>query len=418
MQNRLSMYLMEEGQDFVHPADCKRSKNILAANLPSLFEENHPQIEFSRSSSAARADFVLFPYTLDDIFDKYGFIGINRFVSQLSHFTGTARKTVFFFGNDLAIPFEFPSILIRTSASRKIPGSNTIAFPYPISKVPGEMHFSPEKIGYDTSFVGYIGSSAVRFAVLKSFYEVSHRMRCFIDVVNVFHAHGANADSRSIRRKLFLDSIPNSWTILCPRGSGMNSIRFFEVLALGRIPVLISDDCMLPWESKINYSGAIIVVPENKIGETPELLQEWFGTKSPAQILEQCQYCHSLWRANFSSSVLPWRLLDELLEHKRQHGATLNEPFDGILNLADDQRVIAQLKAEFDHLISQDDDVNALSVLINLKAFTPPESAEAGNIDKSLTELRYIISTKSELYLNYLKNAPQGFRKESRPVSI
>jgi hypothetical protein len=49
---------------------------------------------------------------------------------------------------------------------------------------------------------------------------------------------------------------------LCPRGRGLNSRRFFETLAAGRIPVLISDAVKLPLEGLIDYSAFTVRVPE------------------------------------------------------------------------------------------------------------------------------------------------------------
>ena len=53
--------------------------------------------------------------------------------------------------------------------------------------------------------------------------------------------------------------------VLCPRGFGLSSVRFFETLAFGRIPVLISDDTKLPLEEKIDYDKFIIRVEENDL---------------------------------------------------------------------------------------------------------------------------------------------------------
>ena len=53
--------------------------------------------------------------------------------------------------------------------------------------------------------------------------------------------------------------------ILCPRGSGLNSARFFEALALGRLPILVGDDTALPLEERIPYRRFVVRVPEPDI---------------------------------------------------------------------------------------------------------------------------------------------------------
>ena len=60
---------------------------------------------------------------------------------------------------------------------------------------------------------------------------------------------------------------------LCPSGSGPNSIRFWEAIMFGSIPVLISDELRLPG-SDHDWSGSIVRIPETQaaIAELPSLL--------------------------------------------------------------------------------------------------------------------------------------------------
>ena len=48
--------------------------------------------------------------------------------------------------------------------------------------------------------------------------------------------------------------------ILCMRGNGNFSVRFYETLALGRIPVLIDTDCVLPLSNEIDWYKHCIIV--------------------------------------------------------------------------------------------------------------------------------------------------------------
>jgi hypothetical protein len=61
----------------------------------------------------------------------------------------------------------------------------------------------------------------------------------------------------------YIDSIENSKFVLCPRGQGLNSIRFFEAVAAGRIPILISDNVKLPLSDMIDWSSVIIQLSED-----------------------------------------------------------------------------------------------------------------------------------------------------------
>lgn len=58
---------------------------------------------------------------------------------------------------------------------------------------------------------------------------------------------------------------------LCPSGSGPNSIRFWESLAVGAIPVLLADTLELP-EHEL-WNDAIVVLKEKDIGQLDSILR-------------------------------------------------------------------------------------------------------------------------------------------------
>ena len=64
----------------------------------------------------------------------------------------------------------------------------------------------------------------------------------------------------------------NSRFSLAPSGSGPNSIRFWESLAVGSIPVLLSDTLELPKHP--DWDNAIIVLKENELDNLDEVLSQ------------------------------------------------------------------------------------------------------------------------------------------------
>lgn len=58
--------------------------------------------------------------------------------------------------------------------------------------------------------------------------------------------------------KEYLDAIRASWFTLCPTGSGPNSIRIFEALALGSIPIILTKTLVLPGHHPAWTRAAII----------------------------------------------------------------------------------------------------------------------------------------------------------------
>ena len=93
-------------------------------------------------------------------------------------------------------------------------------------------------------------------------------------------------------RNSYLRLMQNSKFVLCPRGWGHNSIRFFETIALGRIPVLISDRLRLPLEDMIEYNRFVVRVPEGDVRRTGEYIREFLGAHDLGESSLLAQHVH------------------------------------------------------------------------------------------------------------------------------
>ncbi|GAK89340.1 hypothetical protein JCM19297_1168 [Nonlabens ulvanivorans] len=67
----------------------------------------------------------------------------------------------------------------------------------------------------------------------------------------------------------FFQNLNNSPYTFCLRGAGNFSVRFYESLACGRIPVLVDTDVQLPLEDQIDWGGRHIcrVLPNENLAE-------------------------------------------------------------------------------------------------------------------------------------------------------
>ena len=63
----------------------------------------------------------------------------------------------------------------------------------------------------------------------------------------------------------FYQNIVDSDYVVCVRGAGNFSVRFYETLAMGRIPVFVNTDCLLPLSDKINWKKHVVWVEEKEI---------------------------------------------------------------------------------------------------------------------------------------------------------
>lgn len=89
----------------------------------------------------------------------------------------------------------------------------------------------------------------------------------------LFWAYGE--DDQKEMREIYLKLMENTKFVLCPRGKGTNSIRFFETLRMGRIPVLISDDTKLPLDGFVDWDEVIVRVPEDDLGSLMDRIESW-----------------------------------------------------------------------------------------------------------------------------------------------
>jgi hypothetical protein len=61
----------------------------------------------------------------------------------------------------------------------------------------------------------------------------------------------------------FFENIFGNPYVFCPRGAGNFSVRFYETLAMGRIPVIIDTDIRLPLGEVVNWNNHCIIATEN-----------------------------------------------------------------------------------------------------------------------------------------------------------
>lgn len=82
---------------------------------------------------------------------------------------------------------------------------------------------------------------------------------------------GATTQKAKNQLKLdFLHNMRNSDYALCVRGTGNFSARFYEAMAMGRIPVFINTDCNLPWQEELPWRELCVWVEYDELERLPE----------------------------------------------------------------------------------------------------------------------------------------------------
>lgn len=97
-----------------------------------------------------------------------------------------------------------------------------------------------------------------------------NRPDVLIQNTSAYHHWEDEQPGRADRQLQYAQTLAASHFVLCPRGAGLGSIRFFEVMAAGIAPVLISDGYLLP--PGPDWDKFVIRLPEQSIAKLPELL--------------------------------------------------------------------------------------------------------------------------------------------------
>lgn len=119
------------------------------------------------------------------------------------------------------------------------------------------------------SFLG--GSTSM---LRKRMFNLSFdRKDVVIENTSTYYHWDLTQPDRAQRQQHYADTLAASNFVLCPRGAGTGSIRFFEVMSAGIAPVLISDDYLLP--EGVPWDTFLLRFKESDIARLPELIEPY-----------------------------------------------------------------------------------------------------------------------------------------------
>jgi hypothetical protein len=113
--------------------------------------------------------------------------------------------------------------------------------------------------------------------------------------------NGGNSGETDVEfRRNFINNILESDYTLCVRGIGNNSIRFFETLCCGRIPVFVNTDSVLPFDHLIDWKKRCVWVEEKDIDNISEVVSEFHQRISETDFIELQKELRQIWVDYFS----------------------------------------------------------------------------------------------------------------------
>lgn len=98
-----------------------------------------------------------------------------------------------------------------------------------------------------------------------------------------------------VAQQVFVNNLIASDYILCARGGGNASYRFYESLAMGRIPLFVNTNCVLPYSWKIDYRTYGPIVDEEELDSIGDAVVGFHDRLSAADFSELQRECRNLW---------------------------------------------------------------------------------------------------------------------------
>jgi hypothetical protein len=104
-------------------------------------------------------------------------------------------------------------------------------------------------------------------------------------------------DQEKFRKVDFIENMKNNIFAIAPRGGGNWSLRFYEAMAYGRIPVLINTDVILPFCEIIDWKNVVVFADTNE--ELEQIVRDWYD-RGEEFIKEKQKTCRQIWEKHLS----------------------------------------------------------------------------------------------------------------------
>ena len=107
-------------------------------------------------------------------------------------------------------------------------------------------------------------------------------------VVSAAQANDQRAD--------YVKNLTGSDYVLCVRGYGNYSLRLYECLCAGRIPIIVNTDIVLPFEDSIDWKRLGIWVEEGEIGRIGKIVAEFHRRQTAESFAALQRRAREVWR--------------------------------------------------------------------------------------------------------------------------
>lgn len=315
----------------LHFTICKEMKGYVASLNSNGFIDIEKDIwSFPKESLLERtidpnnADFFFFPYDIGWMTDTQDSATVAKYLADLPYYKGNEKRHVFFDHGDKQSLIDIPSIFFKVSVPCKTRNKSIHQIWYDIpDHVKNDKYtFNMNNMKYQTSFIGSINND-IRKYITRAI-SIDKRIKSCVDTVegkvkNGFYTKPMiSREEKRIRSLLFRETTKKSYTVLCLPGIGPLSVRLFETMYYGRIPILIKDISSLPRNDIVNYSEFCIFFEINEISRIGEIISHRISSMQSDQIAAMCKKACKTWHTVFSKKNLNLYIVRSIQKHLDQ----------------------------------------------------------------------------------------------------
>jgi hypothetical protein len=218
------------------------------------------------------------------------------------------RNKCFMFSTDWrVIPF-LPGVYTGVEKSYFLPRRVRAGF-YPSCLINPKVRFEPEaERDLLYSFMGDVQTHPVR----RELARLPHPRGAWIDTSSESQdvMWKGSLERREMYWERYAGLLRRSKFVLCPRGISPASIRLFEAMCVGRVPVVLSDEWVAPEGPK--WDSFCLFVPEREAASVPRMLEEREGDAAKLGLVARRE-----WETYFSPEVAFHRVVELCLELQR-----------------------------------------------------------------------------------------------------
>lgn len=283
---------------------------VRAAMLQYQYSKN----DFALVEKIEDTDFVVMPYQ----YERFKLINSEKVQMIIEEAKKAGKPLILDGSGDLEYKIDIPnSVIFRVSQYQYSKKPNEITIPFPAEDLletyrGGELQIRKKPERPSVGFTGWAGMSIKKR--LKTYIkELPVTLSALVDEKRGAEHKGILFRERTLKalsknagieahfkaratysghlktiegkvednRREFVENLLESDYALCVKGDANSSVRFYEALSLGRIPLFLDTACVLPLENVINYQDFCVFVDWKDTDKIGDILAEFHASVTP-----------------------------------------------------------------------------------------------------------------------------------------